>query len=68
MNTSIHIAFPIFFPFHACCIWHFIYLYNMTPMHSHINHEDYIELCTKIIYGGVVSFNGDIFKHFGKGS
>ena len=39
MNTSIHIAFPIFFfLFHACCIWHFIYLYGMTPMCSHLIH------------------------------
>ena len=38
MNTSIHIAFPILFLFHACCIWHFIYLYSMTPMYSHIIH------------------------------
>ena len=26
------------FLFHACCIWHFIYLYGMTPMYSHIIH------------------------------
>ena len=28
----------IFFLFHACCIWHFIYLYGMTPMCSHLIH------------------------------
>ena len=38
MNTSIHIAFPIFFLFHACCIWNFIYLYNMMLMYLHIIH------------------------------
>ena len=26
------------FLFHAYCIWHFIYLYSMTPMYSHIIH------------------------------
>ena len=38
MNTSIHIAFPIFVLFHACCIWQFIYLYGMKPMYTHIIH------------------------------
>ena len=36
MNTSIHIAFPIFSLFHACYIWNFIYLHNMMPMYSNI--------------------------------
>ena len=36
MNTSIPIAFAIFFLFHVCCIRHFRYLYGMTPMYSHL--------------------------------
>ena len=28
----------IIFLFHTCCIWHFIYLYGMTPMCSHLIH------------------------------
>ena len=38
MNTSIHIAFHIFFLFHVCCIWHLIYLYGMILMYSHLIH------------------------------
>ena len=38
MNTSIHISFSIFSLFHAYYIWHFIYLYIMMPMYSHIIH------------------------------
>ena len=33
-----HISFPILFLFHAYYIWHFIYLYNMMSMYSHIIH------------------------------
>ena len=38
MNTCLHISFSIFSLFHAYYIRHFIYLYNMMPMYSHIIH------------------------------
>ena len=34
MITSIHIAFPIYFLFHACGMWHFIYLYVLFVLYQ----------------------------------
>ena len=34
MITSIHIAFPIYFLFHACGMWHFIYLYVLFVLYE----------------------------------